>query len=189
MTDTDNLDQETEEERKTGRRSKLTPELQERLCKYLSDGQYLTTACDLVGVHEATVYRWLEQAEADDPPAEFREFREAFTRARAEAEALSVESIMTMIRGGYEVKNTRRVARDGSEEFEVTLAPPDAKAAFEYLARTRPGRWRPIKAVEVSGPEGGAVQVTHGVDLSALAEKVSQARREHEAGQQAGAGA
>ncbi|MEU8378991.1 hypothetical protein [Streptosporangium sp. NPDC048865] len=189
-TDTDLLQEpeSDEEERKTGRRSKLTPELQEELCKYLSDGQYLTTACDLVGVHEATVYRWLERGEPEDAPALYREFREAVTRARAEAEAAMVDVVMIDAKGGAIVKEVTRVKPDGSEETETQYTPPNGKVALEYLARTRRSRWQPVKAVEVSGPEGGAVQVTHGVDLGALAEKVSQARKDHEAGQQAGAG-
>ncbi|MER6830882.1 hypothetical protein ABT352_33150 [Streptosporangium sp. NPDC000563] len=193
MTDTDNdLDHpegsESDEERtKTGRPLKLTPELQDKLCEHLSNGQYLTTACALTGVSKPTVYRWLEQAEDPDAPAEFRDFRDAVTRARAEAEAAMVEVVMIDAKGGAVVKEVTRYKPDGTEETEKQFTPPNGKIALEYLARTRPADWRPIKAVEVTGADGGALQVTHGVDLGALAEKISQARQDHEAGQQPGA--
>ncbi|MEV7011735.1 hypothetical protein [Streptosporangium sp. NPDC051022] len=176
--------QEQEEENgKFGRKTKLTPELQEELCRHLAAGQYLRTACDLTGVHESTVYRWLDQGEPEDAPELFRDFRDAVTRARAEAEAEMVDVVVLAAKGGAVVKEVTRTRPDGSEETETQYTPPDGKVALEYLARTRGKDWRPVKAVEVSGPDGGAVHLSHGVNLDALAARVSKARQDHEANQ------
>lgn len=51
-----------------GRKLKLTPELQEQIVDALAAGAYASTACEYVGLSEATYYRWLqlgEQAERD----------------------------------------------------------------------------------------------------------------------------
>ncbi len=48
---------------KIGRKSLLTPELQEEICQYLKEGHYQVTAIDLVGIAESTYYHWLQQGE------------------------------------------------------------------------------------------------------------------------------
>ncbi|MFI6496660.1 hypothetical protein [Nonomuraea typhae] len=140
-----------------GRPTKLTSELQERLCGYVRDGQYLATAAALAGVHESTVHRWMQQGEPEDAPKAFRDFREALTRARAEAEAAMVEVVTLDAKGGTLLREVQRP--DGSTERQ--WAPPNGKIALEYLARTQPTRWRPVKAVEVSGPDRGPVKLDH----------------------------
>jgi hypothetical protein len=55
-------------EKVTGRKTKLTPELQEQLVDALAAGAYAETACDYVGISTTTYYRWLqlgEQGERD----------------------------------------------------------------------------------------------------------------------------
>lgn len=42
------------------RATKLTPELQERICRYLRLGAYVETACKCVGVHKDTFYEWMK---------------------------------------------------------------------------------------------------------------------------------
>ncbi|GHE32121.1 hypothetical protein GCM10017673_38650 [Streptosporangium violaceochromogenes] len=103
--------------------------------------------------------------------------------ARAQGEASMVDVVILAAKGGAVVKEVNRTRADGSEETETQYTPPDGRVALEYLARTRGKDWRPVKAVEVSGPGGGAVPLSHGVDLDALAAKVSQARRDHETSQ------
>lgn len=166
-------DQE-EAPRRPGRPTKLTPELAEQLCGHVRDGNYLTVACDLVGVHEATVYRWLDRGEeidqGHDDDAELgpedealRAFYLAFRRARAEAEAMYVAIIAQDARGGVVVKEVTR-HEDGSGE-ETQRTPPNAKIALEWLARTRHDRWGSRKALEVSGPDGGPVALNHQGDI------------------------
>lgn len=157
--------------RGVGRPCKLTPEVAERICALVREGQYLTTAAAVCGVGESTVYRWLGEGEDDNAPERFREFREAVTRARAEAERAMVVAVLLDARGGRVVKEVTRRRPDGTVETEVTRTPSNGRVALEFLARTRPSRWRPVRAVEVSGPEGGPVPVAS-PDIAALAERL-----------------
>ncbi|MGA4995913.1 hypothetical protein [Nonomuraea bangladeshensis] len=161
-----------------GRRTKLTPDLQERLCQHIREGLYLATACALANVGESTVYRWLADAAKDDAPDELRAFAEAVEQARAEAEKLAVSVIFQDFKGGVLIKRAERP--DGSVEEQWT--PPNGKLALEYLARTRRDRYQPVKALEITGKDGGPVAMSHGVDLTGLAERVAQAAREAQAG-------
>lgn len=90
---------------KTGRRTKLTPELIHEISARLAAGLYFETACRLCSVDPATGYRWLARARQvrkaladDEEPTTtedslFCEFCEAVMNARSEAEARSVLAI------------------------------------------------------------------------------------------------
>lgn len=80
--------------RSGGRKSKLTPELQERICRLVREGNYLRVAALATGIHEATLYRWLADGEAEKSGI-YREFYVALKRAEAEAEARMVARIET----------------------------------------------------------------------------------------------
>ncbi|MET7335884.1 hypothetical protein [Nonomuraea sp. NPDC005650] len=181
-----------DEPRRPGRPTKLTPELAEQLCAHVRAGNYLTTACDLVGVHEATVYRWLERGEEVDQRDEgadvtgeeeaSADFYRAFKRARAEAERMFVEVLVEDAKGGVVVKETTRTA-DGSVE-ETTRTPPNYKAALEWLARTKNDRWGSRKALEVSGPDGGPVTLNHQSDIvEHLSQRIAAVKAKREAEQ------
>ena len=90
--------------KKSGRPSKLSTDLQEKLCGLISRGHYATTACAAVGLGEATYFRWMElgvdhletrngkrtRIKAKSP---FKEFREAVERAKAQAQMFAMEAI------------------------------------------------------------------------------------------------
>ncbi|MFD9948765.1 hypothetical protein ACFWYW_47065 [Nonomuraea sp. NPDC059023] len=182
------------DEAKLGRPTKLTLELQEELCAHLRKGNYLNAACALVGIHESTVYRWLERGEAAavredehgdlEPDVLYREFFRAAARAKAEAEAMFVSVIVEDAKGGVTTKEVIRHP-DGSTE-ERTYTPPNSRPALEWLARTQPTRWAPKKALEVSGPGGAPVQLSHQADIvSGLVNRIAavKAKREQRAGE------
>lgn len=52
---------------KMGRPSKLTPERQDEIVELLKAGNYVETACALVGVGRSTFYDWMEKAEMNLP--------------------------------------------------------------------------------------------------------------------------
>lgn len=98
-----------------GRRSKLTPEVQERIIQAIRAGNYRETAAAYAGIHIGTFYRWLQKGErAKSGP--YREFREAIERAEAEAE----------------VRHVAIVAKAATD---------DPKAAMWWLERRFPDRW------------------------------------------------
>lgn len=95
------------------------------------------SAAEATGIGSSTYYRWMELGEdrfeagrlrkARSP---FREFREAVTRARAEAEAINVAHVSG-------------------------AAPKDWKAAAFLLERSFANRWRRRDTVHQAGPGEG----------------------------------
>lgn len=135
-----------------GRADKLTPETQKKILDAVRAGAYMEQAAHHAGINQATLYRWLERGAGDDAPARFREFREALTRARADAEVGAVAAL-------------RRAM------------PDDWRAAAFFLERSFPVRWRRRDSHEHTGPDGGPVRITD-VDLSRLpAEDLEQLER------------
>lgn len=78
----------------TGRPTKLTPALQERILKLVRDGNYPETAAASLGVNRATYYRWMERGEKCAKGDEvFRDFRDALLRAKATAETKALARV------------------------------------------------------------------------------------------------
>ncbi len=99
-----------------GRRSKLTPKLQEVIVRLIEIGNYDATAAQAAGISTSTFYRWLEQGEKASS-GRYREFWEAVICARASAEVFAVSVVRTAAESG------------------------DWRAAMEWLARKAPERW------------------------------------------------
>lgn len=143
-----------------GRKSKLTPERQEKIVQALASGNYLQVAARYAGIHPNTLNDWLdrgrrEQARIDDDqePSEaeatYLELFQKVEQARAQAEVRSLALI-------------QRAANDGTWQ-----------AAAWYLERSFPARWGRKQQHEVTGPEGTPVQVETHVSTGDLEEKVS----------------
>ena len=66
------------------RPTKLTPELQERICGIISKGNSITTACQSVGISETTFYQWKEKGE-NAPDSVYGEFLCALNKAESDA--------------------------------------------------------------------------------------------------------
>ena len=72
-------------------KTKLTPELQEKLLRYLRGGNYVETAAACVGIHRDTFYEWMKRGAKGHKL--YATFAEAVNRAMAEAEALDLHVI------------------------------------------------------------------------------------------------
>ncbi|TMR90040.1 hypothetical protein [Nonomuraea basaltis] len=140
-----------------GRPTKLTDDLQDQLCRHLEAGHFLGTAAELCGVGRSTVHRWMAQGEEDDAPAELRAFRAAVTRARAKAADVLIAAALADAVGGVLVREAERP--DGTRDR--AWSQPNGRIALDLLWRMFPDMWRQVKAVEVSGPQGGPVNLTH----------------------------
>ena len=143
---------------KTGRPTKLTDELQDALVEKLREGNYIETACALVGITDRTYYRWIERAEdelervAKNPRRRiqkseepFIQFRQAVKKARAEAESEAVTAIR----------------QEGKKTWT---------AYAWWLERSFPDRWGRKDRHEHTGPDGEAivVKVLKGVTVDDL---------------------
>jgi hypothetical protein len=117
-----------------GTRDDGTPETRaDRIVALIRLGNYQATAARAAGVDQSTFYRWLEKGQ-EGRTREYREFSEAVDRARAEAESHAVLMVRT-----------------GMAE--------DWRAAMTFLERAFPKRWGRREAIEVSGPDGGVIEV------------------------------
>ena len=75
-----------------GRRSKLTPEVQEKICEYVRLGATYEVAARAAGIDESTFYRWKALGEKARS-GKYREFFKALRRAEAEGETHHLEVI------------------------------------------------------------------------------------------------
>lgn len=140
-----------------GRPSKLTPAIHDALVASLTGGNYRDTAAKTVGIHVATLYRWIERGEADiehDKATPYRDLCEALTRAEAEAEQFAVTCL-----------------RDAMSE--------DWRAAQAFLERKHFERWGKREAVDVkhSGSlDLGAKTEAELIEMAALLDERADAR-------------
>ena len=112
-----------------GRRSKLTPEVQKKICDYIRIGLTYERAALAAGISVATFYNWKARGEKARSGKYF-DFLDALHRAEAEGEARHVAII----------------ANEG---------PAGSKW---ILARRHPERWALIEKREISGPDGAPIQ-------------------------------
>jgi hypothetical protein len=75
----------------TGRKTKLTPDLQAKFCQGIKLGMTYRLACGYVGIRESTFYRWLQEAEQGHDRQ--KEFKEAVKASEAEGAAHSLAVI------------------------------------------------------------------------------------------------
>jgi hypothetical protein len=163
----------TSPQRRTGRRSKLTPETHDRIVNAVRAGATFEAAAGAAGIAERTLYLWLEEAREPGAPAWKVQFLQDLYRARDELEIRVVAgSVMKAAMGGYVVKRIRRTRPDGTVEEEEQTAPADGRVGLEILARRFHDRGWGRQPTEVSGPGGGAIQVSHSASIATLAERL-----------------
>lgn len=103
---------------KLGRKTKLTPELQKKVCEIIKAGNYAKTACILAGISESTFYSWKKQG-MNEKSGKYLEFLESIKKAEKFAEAYFVQLI-----------------REAAEN-----SPMNWKAAAWLLERRNPDEW------------------------------------------------
>lgn len=161
--------------RPPGRPSKLTPETVDRLLKAIKAGATVRNAAIYAGIGESTFHEWMAQARDESPRPEFLEFAEQIERARAELQVDILESVMETIKGGFVTKRTTRYSREGEPETEEQYAPPDGRLGLDLLSRIWPTDFARRSAMEVSGPEGGPIELATAQRVQALAGRVAAA--------------
>jgi hypothetical protein len=137
----------------TGRPSKHTPEVERAILDGLAEGKALRDVCQSIpnGPSAVTVRAWV----AADP-----EFQAAYARSRAAGAAVHAEAVVSIADG----------VTDGTME-QINAARLRIDARKWYAAKVAPREYGDRSALEVSGPDGGAVRVESLVDLVRLAAK------------------
>lgn len=122
-----------------GRPRALTPEVQEKILRYLTTGVSIEVAAQASGIDATTYYNWQRRARLpeDDPDAapEFVQFFQKVEEAKAERQALWAGHIV-------------KASMEG--EWRASLA---------LLQATEAGSWLTKNRTEVSGPAGAPIQV------------------------------
>lgn len=169
-----------------GRPTKCTPEVAEEFRRLMSAGNYFETACDFIGVHKVTAYRWINRAEeallatVDEegnvhedqvPEGEqvFVAFRNATCEGAAQAEIRNLAIVQQSARDrtveGAHAEG-RAVVNDDGEP--VVLG--DWRAAAWWLEKRKQDTWGERKQkVTLTGAGDGPVQVQHGLDPDSIA--------------------
>lgn len=115
-----------------GRKTKLTPERQDKICELLRVGNYFDAACGAAGIHKATGYEWLKKGE-NAQSGQYYDFHDAVKRAEAEAEAATVVVI-------------KKASIDTWQ------------AAAWWLERRFPSKWGK-RVSELTGKDGSAIDM------------------------------
>lgn len=142
--------------RKTGRPTKLNDDIQKKILDAVRAGIWLDQASALAGIAPSSLYLWadkgqrarelaeLEGKELTGDDLKYAEFSDALKKARAEAEARNVMQI-------------QNAAANGTWQ-----------ASAWFLERSFPQRWGRTDRMEVTGKDGGSVEVSISVaDLEA----------------------
>lgn len=124
-----------EQTKKLGRRTKLTPDVQNAIVSALRAGNYQETAARYAGIAEPTFYSWLARGR-DEPDSIYGEFLEAVESAKAASEVRDIALI-------------DKAAANGSWQ-----------AAAWKLERKYPQRWGRLTRTEITGADGGELKVT-----------------------------
>jgi hypothetical protein len=82
-----------------GRPSKLTPELQKRICDYVSLGNFPEVAAKCSGIDRATFYRWKARGEKTKAGI-YRDFCDALKEAESRAEVAALAKIQKAATNG-----------------------------------------------------------------------------------------
>lgn len=124
---------------KTGRPTKLTPHLQEEICKFIAAGNYISTACQAVGINPETLRRWSVWAlqEQENGGGMYYDFYVAIKKAEAEAEA----ALASMIK-------------------ETALDKKEWLPAMTFLERRHPDRWGRRDRQDVNISETKSITIT-----------------------------
>lgn len=116
---------------------KLTKKLIEKASKLIQAGNYTVTVCNMLGIDESTWYKWIKKGK-DDLENEKKSMYVQFFKSIQKAEAIA------------EARNVGIIQSAASSTWQ---------AAAWYLERKHFDRWGRKEHHEITGKDGGAVEV------------------------------
>jgi len=162
--------------RRTGRRPKLTEELQQRILVAVRAGVGIEESFRLAGIGVTTGHEWVRRGRGQDKTRQtaplYAKFAQALEKALAEDEAARIARINAAGRGGAVVYTRTVTTTKGETISETRTTSPQWQADAWYLERKHPQRWALRSRFEHSGPDGGPIPIrTTDYDLSKLSEE------------------
>ena len=125
-----------------GRKTKLTPELLDRLSQALSAGNYVETACAYAGISQSVYYAWVTEAKKPNAKKIYMEFMDTIERAKSVAEIRNLQIVQSAAQGDV------NAGKD-----------PEWRAATWFLERAYPRKWGRHERVELSGADGAPINL------------------------------
>lgn len=141
---------------KGGRPTKLNDDLKDQICKVVRAGNYIETAAAYAGLSKQTLYDWMKRGRRE---AEARISGKPAVR-REEKYVRFLDAIEKALADG-EIRDVAIVAKAATENWQ---------AAAWKLERRNPGRWGRVRH-EITGKDGGPVEVKTWAELVALADE------------------
>jgi transposase len=166
---------EAEARPRGGRPSKFTHEVREKVLSALRGGNYLETAAAYAGISVSTLHKYLAEGRQPGAEPDYANFAASVDEAIATAEVTEVAMIRRAASPQTQVvrDSDGSVVRDGEGKPMIEVVHRgNWQAAAWILERRDPGRWGRVdrSQVEVSGPNGGPVQLEHGIGGSVAAD-------------------
>lgn len=153
---------------RTGRKTLLNEQRLETIATMLRAGAYVDDACRAVGIHRSTFYNWMQrgniQRERLNAGLEIEASEQPFLDFLDTIEEADAEGII-----GH-LMNIDNAAKNGTWQASAWI-----------LERKQPKKWGRYDRTEITGPEGGPIQIN--VSTEELERKVTRIleRRELEA--------
>lgn len=168
------------------RPSRLSPRILTELVEVLADGNYISTACQCVGIGESTFYEWRERGQSEV---------DRLAMQGMDSESMAVEACCGNLMEAlgrcpeafdpnewafvvfkYQTERARARAEVNSLKLIRTAADTSWRAAAWYLERTHPERYGLRQSVNLAGSPGAPVEIrTVTVDeLEATIERLRQ---------------
>lgn len=132
----------SEQKRKVGRPTSLTPAIKKKIVTCIEKGNYLDTAAAFAGVHRTTLNDWLRRGD-DEEQGIYRDFSDEVHTAMAKAEIDAIEVINTV----------------GKKVWQ-------AKAW--WLERRFAEKWGKKDKIEHTGPNGKSIEVSEEIAIKKL---------------------
>lgn len=139
-----------------GRPTKLTPEIQERICQAIRTGNTRKDAAAYAGVSERAMAYWQARGRRRKKGRYFQ-FLQALQKADADAICRNVAVIQKATQGGTVVSRKTITRKDGSVEVSETFSEPQWTAAAWWLERRRPDDYGKRERHEHTGADGGEI--------------------------------
>ncbi len=143
----------------SGRKTKLTEEVQTQFTGLIAQGIFVRQACEFVGISEQTIYNWMARGSAE------------ILRLENDPKAKPIKKEAPYVSFFQQVKKAENTSEIRSvTQWQNAIKDGDWRAAKDFLARRFPDRWSP--RIEITGAEGAPVQVNMNVDVVTLEQKV-----------------
>ncbi len=143
----------------SGRKTKLTEEVQTQFTGLIAQGIFVRQACEFVGISEQTIYNWMARGSAE------------ILRLENDPKARPIKKEAPYVSFFQQVKKAENTSEIRSvTQWQNAIKDGDWRAAKDFLARRFPDRWSP--RIEITGAEGAPVQVNMNVDVVTLEQKV-----------------